>query len=126
MMFGSYHQRINAMSIRGQSIIEYVVLIGVVTMALLYMGTDFKRGVQGVLKVTADQLGRQDQSDQDFGYQTTSGVLVNSFTNTQQNQQKTVQYLGTAGIRYTVDGATQSMSNSLSNQTFSVVLPSNS
>ncbi len=54
----------------GQSTMEYFLLIGVVTMVLMFMGTDIKRSLQSVVKVTADQLGHQESSDQ--GKQTTN------------------------------------------------------
>lgn len=44
---------------KAQSISEYVVLIGIVTAALLGMQVYMKRGIQGVIKVQADQLGPQ-------------------------------------------------------------------
>jgi len=42
---------------RAESIIEYAFLIGLIATALLAMQTYLKRGVQGVIKATADDLG---------------------------------------------------------------------
>ena len=42
---------------RAELIIEYAVMIGLVAVALAAMQTYMKRGVQGVIKTTADQLG---------------------------------------------------------------------
>ncbi len=42
---------------KAQSIIEYALLIAVATVALMAMQAYFKRGVQSVVKVSADQLG---------------------------------------------------------------------
>ena len=50
----------------GQSIMEYILLIGIVTVALTFMGPLFKRGLQSVVKVTADQIGDQRNADQDI------------------------------------------------------------
>jgi len=44
---------------KGQSIVEYAILLGVVIAALLIMQVFIKRGVQGGLKDSADKLGDQ-------------------------------------------------------------------
>ena len=46
-----------------QSIVEYTVLIGIVSLALISMHTYAKRGIQVVAKLSADKLG------EDFGGQ---------------------------------------------------------
>ena len=76
------------MFLKGQSIMEYLTLIAIVTMALVYMGTDMRRGIQSVVKVTADQMGKQANADQDFDQQTQRGILLNSMANTWQSQQQ--------------------------------------
>lgn len=42
---------------RAQSLTEYALVIAVVAAALLTMQTYFKRGVQSIAKISADQLG---------------------------------------------------------------------
>jgi len=44
---------------RGQSIVEYAILLGVVIAALLIMQMFIKRGYQGGLKDAADKMGDQ-------------------------------------------------------------------
>ncbi|MDD5004887.1 MAG: hypothetical protein PHS34_06955 [Candidatus Omnitrophica bacterium] len=44
----------------GQSIAEYALLIAVVSAALLAMQIYMKRGIQSVIKYSADQLGNQE------------------------------------------------------------------
>ena len=44
---------------RGQSTLEYVILIGFIVAALIAMGVYMKRGVQGRLKESTDQVGEQ-------------------------------------------------------------------
>ncbi|MFH0854904.1 MAG: hypothetical protein V1869_00070 [Candidatus Omnitrophota bacterium] len=44
---------------RGQSTLEYVILISFVVAALIAMGVYMKRGVQGRLKESTDQVGQQ-------------------------------------------------------------------
>jgi len=44
---------------RGQSTLEYVILIGFVVAALIAMGVYMKRGIQGKLRESTDQVGEQ-------------------------------------------------------------------
>jgi|GEM_PF-1945485 len=43
---------------RGQNLAEYALIIGVVSLALVAMQTYFKRGIQSIVKVSADELSR--------------------------------------------------------------------
>jgi Flp pilus assembly pilin Flp len=43
----------------GQSTLEYVILTGFVVAALIAMGVYMKRGFQGKLKESTDQVGKQ-------------------------------------------------------------------
>jgi Flp pilus assembly pilin Flp len=72
---------------RGQSILEYTVIVGIVVVILSYMGTGIKRGVQSLVKVTADQVGNQQNSDQDFN-DTQQGYMEGSNTQMQENRNK--------------------------------------
>ena len=51
--------------ISGQSLIEYSLLIGVVVVVFFTMGPFIRRGIQGVIKTMADQIGEQRNGDQD-------------------------------------------------------------
>lgn len=44
---------------KGQSTLEYVILIGFVVAAIIAMGVYMKRGIQGKLRESADQVGEQ-------------------------------------------------------------------
>jgi len=85
------------MGIKGQTVIEYIVLIGIITVALFYMGPLFKRGVQSLVKVTSDQIGNQEDADQEIAPRDfadpVEGVsyLVNSSTNTESIVNKLVR-----------------------------------
>ncbi len=48
---------------KGQSIIEYVLVIGVVMVVLIGMQVYMKRGIQGVIKTLADQVGEQKKAE---------------------------------------------------------------
>ena len=61
----------------GQSIMEYASLIALVVVVFLVMGTYIRRGIQGLVKVTADQLGNQRNAEQTFDER---GHLINSLT----------------------------------------------
>jgi len=44
---------------KGQSLLEYGLILGIVTVALVTMQAYFKRGIQSVIKVVADDYGPQ-------------------------------------------------------------------
>ncbi len=49
---------------RGQGIIEHVLLVGIVVAALLAMSVYIKRGIQGVIRVASDEIGRQEDAEE--------------------------------------------------------------
>ncbi len=53
---------------KAQSISEYVILIGLVSMALIGMQVYMKRGIQAVVKEAADELGQQSKGLVDVDY----------------------------------------------------------
>lgn len=53
---------------RAQSIMEYVVLLGVIAAALTAMQIYFKRGIQAVVKVAADEMGEQKKGGIEYDY----------------------------------------------------------
>lgn len=110
---------------RGQSILEYTIIVGIVTVVLYYMGTGVKRGVQSLIKITADQVGNQQNSDQDFN-DTQQGYMVTSNTQTNENNNKQVAEFGyvtandinveTTNISY--NDATDTQENTITNGGF--------
>lgn len=116
---------------RGQSIIEYTMIVGILTMVLYYMGTSIKRGVQSLVKVAADQVGNQQNSDQDFN-SSLQGYMVNS---ADSGQAATNKQITEAGWRIPVSGipayitnineneATDTMTNSYTNGGFTQTNP---
>ncbi len=101
---------------KGQTISEYILLVGIVTMAIIFMGTDLKRGLQSVVKVTIDQLGNQANSDQDFSDH--QGGLTGSLAVTSQNRQRTVNSLGNEKTNYLTNDQMGSDSTILTNVSF--------
>jgi Flp pilus assembly pilin Flp len=77
---------------RGQTILEYTIIVGIVAVVLYYMATGIKRGVQSLVKITADQVGPQQNADQDFsGLQ---GFVQTSNTSTQQSKNTQLAEIG--------------------------------
>jgi len=65
---------------RAQSTLEYALIVAVVVGGLIAMQVYIKRGLQGKLKESADQLGEQYSP----GY-TTGTVTVNTTSSTQED-----------------------------------------
>ena len=60
---------------KGQSTLEYVILIGFVVAALIAMGVYMKRGLQGRLRESTDQIGQQYSAGHTEGeYTITTGL----------------------------------------------------
>lgn len=109
---------------RGQSLVEYTMLIGVITLALIYMGTGIKRGLQSLVKVTADQVGNQQNSEPDYD-NPQAGYLMASNTFMQQNKSKQVIELTGRGLgvpqylhQTIYNEKTESFTNTLTNGGF--------
>ena len=120
------------MNKKAQSLLEYIFLIGIVTMALFAMNTLFKRGIQGIIKVTADQIGNQQGAEQsalsnsgflingDLGQSRknpNAGYLVEAYSATKSNIQKNTRELDGA-YDYIFDDRVDTFSNSLVNLGF--------
>jgi Flp pilus assembly pilin Flp len=63
---------------RGQSILEYAILMVIVIAALLSLQTYIKRGIQGRLKQATDDIGEQ------FGTNTTFNKTTKSYSSTKE------------------------------------------
>ena len=68
---------------KAQTILEYTVVIGLVVAILITMGPYFQRLIQGSIKLTADQIGFQENADQDFsvGYLQASHTIADTILN---------------------------------------------
>ncbi len=110
---------------RGQSIVEYTMIVGILTVVLYYMGTGIKRGVQSLVKVTADQVGNQANSDQDFNDMQT-GYMIGSNAETEEGVNRQTTELGyitnTGSNFYTMNTSfneyTDTITNTVSNGGF--------
>jgi len=111
---------------RGQSILEYTIIVGIVVVVLSYMGTGIKRGMQSLVKVTADQVGNQQNADQDFN-DAQAGYMNASYTQTQSNingQTMQLGYTPASGnavflMNTTFNESTDTITNTITNGGFS-------
>ncbi len=113
-------QKHSGMTNGGQTAVEYIVLIGIITVALFYMGPLFKRGVQSLVKVTSDQIGGQQNAEQDFKDANdpgaTGGYLVSSNTGVNSSVSKKVETPGWGGVAdITVNETTNTTADSHTN-----------
>lgn len=68
---------------RAQTFLEYIAVITVITAIMIAMSTMVKRGVQGMVKAVADQIGNQQNADQRGGK---DGYLVSMTARAQRDQ----------------------------------------
>ena len=93
-MFGFSQKRM----IKGQSILEYVLLISMVALILGAMTPMVRRSIQSVVKTTADQLRPQNEADQSVNE---AGLLDRSITVAKtRNIRSVVPMLSPDGISY--------------------------
>lgn len=70
-------------SSRGQSTLEYIILLGFVIAALIAMGVYMKRGMQGKLRESTDQIGEQYSAGHTTSnYNTTTEMSQNEVVST--------------------------------------------
>jgi len=99
---------------KAQSIMEYTIVLGTIVLIMFAMGPAVKRGTQALIKVVADQIGNQANSDQAFDR---SGHLEKSYVTTRSTVGKrTEDFLGVTNYIYS--DATYTESTSLVNQGF--------
>lgn len=53
-----------------QGMLEYILLVGIVVVALISMTQAVKRGTQSIIKTAADELALQENADQKFDNRT--------------------------------------------------------
>ncbi len=94
---------------RAQTLMEYAILLGMVTIVLIAMSPLLRRGVQGMVRTVADQVGVQKNSEQAFD---DSGHLISAYSATRTVGNQLVRdVLGTMNYIYAdeiqTDGNTQ-------------------
>ncbi len=99
---------------KGQAILEYTIVLGVIVLIMFTMGPMIKRGTQSLIKLVADQVGAQSNADQRFDE---SGHLEASYTATRGSMDKQSQdFVGTTS--YIFDDSTATQANASINLGF--------
>ncbi|MDO8579975.1 MAG: hypothetical protein Q7S13_00675 [Candidatus Omnitrophota bacterium] len=97
-----------------QSMLEYVIVIGVIVTVLFTMNPMLKRSIQGLIKFVADQVGNQENAEQDFDE---TGYLQSQHVKTQAAIHRTESdFLGV--MNYISDEVIVSESNTQINAGF--------
>ena len=100
---------------KGQTMIEYTMVVGIIVLIMLAMGPMLKRGIQSLVRVVADQVGNQQDSDQDADK---TGHLDKFYTLTRASiGQQTIDRNGI--INYSYADSIYTFSNTMSNLGFS-------
>lgn len=84
----------------GQIFMEYTMIIGVIITVLIAMNMTIKRGIQGMIKTVADQVGTQANAEQRFDE---AGHLDLSYTTTRVDSDKTRRETPQTGVTYIYD-----------------------
>jgi Flp pilus assembly pilin Flp len=96
---------------QAQIFLEYTVICGLVVMVLFSMNVMIKRGIQGMVKSVADQIGSQENSEQGFSE---AGYLESQYVSTRASMDKrTRELLGATNYLYqgTITTSTETVSN---------------
>ena len=105
----------NRRNLHAQGVLEYIILTGIIVVALIAMTQAIKRGAQSIIKEGADQLAAQQNADQSFS--NTTGYLDSQNTVSSDDRQK--QIVERVGIiNYVQDDASYSLMNSSTNMGF--------
>ena len=75
---------------KGQSFLEYAMVIGVIVLIMFAIGPMMKRGIQSLIKAVADEVGTQQNAEQRFDER---GHLEASYGSTRASIDKQMQDL---------------------------------
>lgn len=78
---------------RGQSLIEYSLLMGIIVTIIIAMGPMIKYTSQGMIKSVTDLIGNQEASEQQFN-EIGGGYLVYSVSDSRVQSNHRVEQLG--------------------------------
>ncbi len=100
---------------KGQSILEYAVVLGMVALALAAMSLYFRRGIQSVVKSAADEAGNQKDAE-DINPVTGTSVFSSIRRNAQTTYRQQTQEGGTQVSTINATGIVTGTSSSVSTQ----------
>lgn len=107
---------------KGQNLVEYTLILGVVAIALFSMQTYFKRGIQSVVKVVADDYGPygpqgegeiMGDREKAVKAQELEGKTATSSTGNTSSRQRIIN-LGNSSIRTEISSSTYTKTDSFS------------
>ena len=103
---------------RAQSMLEYTLVVGLVVVLVFAMSTMIKRSLQGMIRVTADQIGVQANSDQFIPLNDASvGHLDQAYVAMRADMNKTTkEFVGNTS--YVFGDSTETQSTTLLNLGF--------
>ena len=121
------HKKINSNSLENkknpvynnaQSLTEYVMLLGIVTLVFASINPLIKRAVQGSVKTVADQIGLQNESEQDVTSERSSFLeQANSIISPSLKIKRVIEIAGITTYKY--EEFTIVLSNTVINAGFS-------
>ena len=94
---------------KGQSTLEYAVVIAIIVAGLIAMQAYIKRGVQGRLRQASDDIGEQYSPGQ-----TTSNIFTSSSVNTIENIAPVTTTVGGDTVGQTTTNSNQSQNRNVS------------
>ncbi|OGX06011.1 MAG: hypothetical protein A2Z88_05990 [Omnitrophica WOR_2 bacterium GWA2_47_8] len=113
---GFLHQR------DAQTILEYMSLIGIIAAVFLAMSAYIGRGLQGMVKLVADQVGNQKDADQRPkqvpGQRDDRGFLINSYTAERDFKSKLSETIPGGNFIYRYGDRVESDSHAITNLGF--------
>lgn len=92
-----------SLGIKGQNIVEYTLLFGIIIAAIVAMSPMIKRTSQAMVKLVADQVGEQKNAEQIGG---DTGWLKSSVTATEVSKRERLQEAGGNIIKTTLEDRT--------------------
>ena len=108
-------KRISRDDFMAQSMLEYMILLGVVTIVLVALGPMFKRGIQAVVRLVADQLQTQANAEQKVT--PISGYMIDQYSSSNTKNEKWRTEVS-GDVTYNYDDHDRTQSNSSSNLGF--------
>ena|SRR3990167_1965266 len=82
------------MNARGQSMLDYALLFGIVAIILFSMAPYMRRSIQGMVRTVSDQIGTQQGAEQSANRDRGDGFLISSSVAAQTKSDKgTDEYL---------------------------------
>ena len=98
---------------KAQSLVEYSIVLALIVAIIMTMGPLIRRYLQGMIKLTTDQIGRQRGAEQSFDE---SGHLDNSYTITRA---LTSKFFNSDKTQYDLYDTTDTQTNAQINLGFS-------